>query len=268
MELIKVDKNLCTRCKLCIEVCPSSVIDINKDGPYALNPDSCIACGQCTAVCPNKAIDNMKSPLSKQIPIKNFPVITSQTAEKFLRSRRSIRCYKETPVPKETLLKLVDIARFAPTASNTQGLSYIIVYDKKILEKATKIIVQWMESQLENPYHYSFPHHVKNYRENGNDTILRNAPHLILAIAPHDFKNGRENTISSLSYVELFATALGLGSCWAGLFEMCVFANYSPLLNLFNIPEGKVITGAIMVGYPKYKYKRLVDRNPISIYTI
>ncbi|WP_039658160.1 nitroreductase family protein [Clostridium tyrobutyricum] len=268
MELIKVDKDLCTRCELCIKVCPSSVLAINKDGPYAINPDSCIACGQCTAICPNKSIDNMKSPLSKQIPIKNFPVITSQTAERFLRSRRSIRCYKETPVPKETLLKLINIARFAPTTSNTQGLSYIIVYDKKILEKATKIIVQWMENQLENPYHYSFPRHVKNYMENGNDTILRNAPHLILAIAPNDFKNGRENTISSLSYVELFATTLGLGSCWAGLFEMCVFADYAPLLNLFNIPEGKIITGALMVGYPKYKYKRLVDRNPISIYTI
>ncbi|AND83563.1 Ferredoxin [Clostridium tyrobutyricum DIVETGP] len=49
---------------------------------------------------------------------------------------------------------------------------------------------------------------------------------------------------------------------------MCVFADYAPLLNLFNIPEGKIITGALMVGYPKYKYKRLVDRNPISIYTI
>jgi hypothetical protein len=36
-------------------------------------------------------------------------------------------------------------------------------------------------------------------------------------------------------------------------------------LQLFNIPEDKVITGAVMVGYPKYKYKELVDRNPLDV---
>ena len=160
---------------------------------------------------------------------------------------------------------MVDIARFAPTASNTQEISYIIVCNKEILEKATEIVVEWMEEQIENKIHWSFPRHTRNYRENKIDSILRDAPHLILGIAPKDFKNGRENTISSFTYLELFATTLGLGSCWAGLFEMCAFSDYYPLLKLFNIPTGKVITGAVMVGYPKYKYKRLVDRNKLAV---
>ena len=122
-----------------------------------------------------------------------------------------------------------------------------------------------MEQQLENPSHWSFSRHVQNYKATGIDTILRSAPNLILATAPKNFKNGRENTISAFSYLELYATTIGLGSCWAGLFEMCVFSNYSPLLKLFNIPEDKVITGALMVGYPKYKYKKLVDRNPLDV---
>ena len=37
------------------------------------------------------------------------------------------------------------------------------------------------------------------------------------------------------------------------------------MLKLFNIPEGKKITAAVMVGYPKYSYKRLVDRNPLDV---
>jgi nitroreductase len=113
--------------------------------------------------------------------------------------------------------------------------------------------------------HWSLPRHINNYRKNGIDSILRDAPHLILATASKDFRNGRENSISALSYIELFAPTLGLGSCFAGLFEFCAFLNYKPLLNLFNIPEDKVITGALMVGYPKYKYKRLVDRNPLEV---
>lgn len=265
MELITVNQSKCIKCGICSEVCPAGVLFMQENGPEATNPKNCIECGQCVAVCSCSAIDNIKTPLSNQIDIEKFPIIDSNTAEYFLRSRRSIRCYKDTSVPEEKLMKLVDIARFAPTASNSQGISYIIVRNKKILEEATEIIIQWMEQQLENPIHFSFPRHVQAYRNDGMDTVLRNAPHLILATSSKDFKNGIKNTISAFSYLELFATSLGLGSCWAGLFEMCAFSNYYPLMKLFNIPEDKVITGAVMVGYPKYKYKKIVDRNSLDV---
>lgn len=264
MKLIKVNQNLCKKCGFCSNVCPSSVLSMSSKGPEAVNPENCISCGQCVAVCPNSALDNIKSPLSEQIDINPIPIIDSKTAEKFLRSRRSIRCYKDTSVPKDILLKLLNIARFAPTASNSQGLSYIIISNKTILKKIPELVVQWMEKQPSETSHWSFPRHINNYKNLGIDTILRDAPHLIVATAPNGFSNGRANTISSLSYVELYATSLGLGSCWAGLFEFCAFSNYKPLLTLLNIPKDKVITGAIMVGYPKYKYKKLVNRNNLN----
>lgn len=263
MDLIKVDKSLCVKCGACTKVCPTTALRMKADGPEYNNLSSCIACGQCAAVCPCGALDNVKTPLCNQIEMEDFKGLDSETAEYFLRSRRSIRSYKNTSVSYEELLKLVNIARFAPTASNSQGISYIIVKDKEILEKATEIIVKWMEANIE--LHWSFQRHINNYRKNGVDSILRDAPHMILAAAPKDFRNGRENSISALSYVELFAPTLGLGSCWAGLFEFCAFLNYKPLLDLLNIPEDKVITGALMVGYPKYKYKRLVDRNLLEV---
>lgn len=37
------------------------------------------------------------------------------------------------------------------------------------------------------------------------------------------------------------------------------------MVELFNIPKGKKITGSVMVGYPKYNYSRLVDRNPLEV---
>lgn len=264
MELIKVDESRCVNCGICEKVCPTGVLNMEEYGPKSDSPEYCIACGQCVAVCPNGALDNVRTPSSHQISIDKFPVIDSNTAEKFLRSRRSIRCYKNIPVPKEKLVQLLDVTRFAPTASNSQGISYMVIWNKNILKKATEIVVKWMEEQGENPIHWSFSRHIKNYRENKVDTILRNAPHIILAAAPKNFKNGRENTISYFTYLELFATTLGLASCWAGLLEMCAFSNYPPLLQLFNIPEDKVITGAVMVGYPEYKFKRLVDRNKLE----
>lgn len=265
MNLINVNQSECIKCGICSKVCPSNALSIDKTGPNVNNANNCIACGQCVAACPKGALDNIKSPISGQTDIESFPVINSKTAEHFLRSRRSIRCYKDTSVPREKLLELINVAHYAPTASNSQGISYIVVENKNILENASKIIFEWMESQLKNPTHWSFSKHVENYKATGIDTVLRNAPHLILATAPKNFKNGRENTISQLTYAELYATTIGLGSCWAGLFEMCAFSNYLPLLSLFNIPEDRVITGAIMVGYPKYKYQKLVDRNSLDV---
>jgi hypothetical protein len=37
------------------------------------------------------------------------------------------------------------------------------------------------------------------------------------------------------------------------------------LLKLLDIPEDLIVTGGIIVGYPKYTYKRLVDRSKLKV---
>ncbi len=48
--------------------------------------------------------------------------------------RRSIRCFKPISIPLETLKKLVNAARLAPSAANLQPLKYIIIEDKKLCQ--------------------------------------------------------------------------------------------------------------------------------------
>lgn len=266
MALISVDDSLCAGCGICVRVCPVGVLRMGERVPEAVMPEGCNSCGHCVAVCPYGALDNANAPLRGQTELRDYPVIGEDEAERFLRARRSVRCYKKEKVPREKLQRLVDVARCAPTASNKQGISYYVIEDTSILEKATAVVIEWMESQLGQPsVHWSFPYHVQAYRERGTDPVLRNAPHLIVAAAPADLKTGRENTIFSMAYLELFASAAGLGSCWAGLLEMCAFAREPKLLELFHIPEGRVFSGAVMVGYPRYTYRRLVNRNPSDV---
>lgn len=75
-------------------------------------------------LCPHAALDNVKAPLSKQVEQENTPVIDAETAARFLRARRSIRCYKKDIVPREKILQILNIARLAPTGGNTQGVVY------------------------------------------------------------------------------------------------------------------------------------------------
>jgi Nitroreductase len=241
-----------------VKECPEGVLELSKNGPKEVCSDECIFCGHCVAICPREAIDNIKTPLSNQISSKKFPKLSPEEAENFLRSRRSIRSYKKTPVPREKLIDLVNIAHFAPSGHNLQGISYVIIDDRKILDKAVKIVIEEFEkANVSSTF-------TKPYREDGIDTILRGASSLILATADSNFPRGRENSIFSLTYLELYAQALGLGSCWAGMFERIAMKDNSPLIKLFNINSNKKITGAVMVGYPKYTYQRLVDRNPLE----
>ncbi|MBP1763589.1 MAG: nitroreductase [Firmicutes bacterium] len=259
MELIQVEQEKCVRCGICAAVCPRVIIKVGAEGPECMDPDSCIACGHCVSVCPYSALNNIRAPLTGQTSVESFRGIDGDAIYQFLRSRRSIRCYKTTPVPREQLLRLMDIARFAPTGGNSQGISYLAIEDPETLRKITDQTINWIEE------HKIYPSYVAAYRSDGKDVILRNAPCLVVAFSSKDFTRGRENTHFSLAYVELYASAIGLGSCWAGIFEACASSGYRPLLELLNLPEDKVVTGAIMVGYPEYRYYRLVDRNPLDL---
>lgn len=256
----------CVKCGICVESCPMGIIEMKQNGPELLQ-NMCISCGHCVAVCPEGALDNALAPLAKQVPTGDFPALDPTTAARFLKSRRSIRCYNQENVSQELLLQLLDIARFAPSGCNTQGLSYIVVTKRELMEQLTEVTVQWLEEQIKNNVAQVIPFKgfVEAYRNTGQDTILRGAPHLIVATAPKGFAFGQVSARYALGYVELLAPTLGLGTCLAGIFDACAFAGYPKLYRLLDIGENVDIVGSVMAGYPRYTYHRLVDRNPLEV---
>jgi nitroreductase/NAD-dependent dihydropyrimidine dehydrogenase PreA subunit len=270
MDLIRINQEKCTKCGICAEVCPTGVIGLDETGPKAIGP-FCIACGHCVAVCPSEALDNAKAPLENQVLLKNVPVLDEDAAAIFLRSRRSVREFKNKAVPRETIKQLLNIARFAQTSGNSQGVAYHVIDDPKTLRSITAVTVDWAEKALKqpplagSPYEAPLSAHIVNYRKTGKDVILRDAPCLIIPVADKNVTFGKVNTYFSLAYAELYAPSIGLGTCITGFFDACVAAGYKPLLDILNLPENMQVTGGLMVGYPKYTYRRLVDRNPLQV---
>jgi nitroreductase len=94
----------------------------------------------------------------------------------------------------------------------------------------------------------------------GEERICRGAPHIVVVHGDKDYGFGAEDGALALSYFELFAPALGLGSCWGGCFYSAVNA-YPPLFEALDLPVDHRAFGAVMVGYAKLKYQRLPLRN-------
>ncbi len=64
MAKIRIHKELCKQCGLCVEVCPEQLFTWEGKGsfPKAPRQKGCISCGHCANVCPNGAIEHEDFP--------------------------------------------------------------------------------------------------------------------------------------------------------------------------------------------------------------
>ena len=74
MKNIKIDKEKCVQCGLCVEDCVTACIEFDEDDfPRMSKPEKCISCQHCLAICPKGALtfDNLSPENSENINTKN-----------------------------------------------------------------------------------------------------------------------------------------------------------------------------------------------------
>lgn len=180
--LFTVNTEVCTRCGLCVADCPTGLLVMTDDGPKT-GKGGCISCGHCVAVCPTLALDSDLTPRAEQVDITKETKFTPEQAELFLRSRRSIRNYQNKPVPAELIRKVLNVARMAPTATNTQGISYIVIRDKQKLRRIADLVLEWMHIAAKTvPIMRLYARAAQAEVDKGKEYILRDAPALVVAI--------------------------------------------------------------------------------------
>lgn len=265
MRHIIVDQKKCRHDGICTAVCPMSIIEMKgglEPNLVAGVEDLCISCGHCVAICPHGALSLDEMKVDDCLPIKPELKITSEQTEQLIRSRRSIRTYRSTAVERDKLARLIDLAHYAPTGTNSQQVQWLVIDSPDQLQAISGMIVDMLRYLIKEGHPLATAYRLQRSVaawEAGKDPVLRSAPALVIAHAPKAYPLAQVDSTIALSAFDLAAPTVGLGTCWAGFFSMAA-AQWPPLQELLALPEGHACFGALMVGYPKYEYHRLPTR--------
>ncbi len=269
MSMFTIDNEKCDKDGLCAIDCPAHIIEMTKQGPVPVKgaEEACIKCGHCVAVCPKAAFTLESLSPEQCMPIKKDLILTPDHTEHFLRSRRSIRRYKDKPVPKDVFEKALAIACAAPTGSNRQTVRWLVIDKKEDVVKVGSHVINWMRHvSTTNPKIAEMfnMHTLIAEWDRGVDRICRDAPQLVFAYASDEFGSAPADCHIALTYLELALPGFNLGSCWAGYVKYAV-DQWPELAKQLNFPEKHTCHGALMVGFPKIKYFRAPKRNAPDI---
>lgn len=175
-----------------------------------------------------------------------------------LYSRRSIRLYKDEPVPKETIDELLVDATWAATGSNMQPWEFVVITDmalmKEINDGCKRKILAKIEADPESPW--------KRYEASARNLDLNmfyNAPCLIYIVAPRSAGLGIFDCSMAAANLMLSAQARGLGSCWIGL----AASPEREMRERLDIPNDYRIVAPIIIGVPDQEPKAPPRKPPV-----
>jgi nitroreductase len=146
-----------------------------------------------------------------------------------IRGRRSIRAFESREVPEELVERLIEAARWAPSAGNIQPWEFIIVRKQEIKRKLAEAAL-WQ-------------------------SFIEEAP-VVIVVCADEVRSTQgygmrgktlyciQDTAAAIQNIHLAAYSMGLGTCWVGAFRE------DEARKVLKTPAGIRPVAIIPVGYP------------------
>ncbi|MCB2220927.1 MAG: nitroreductase family protein [Bacteroidetes bacterium] len=161
--------------------------------------------------------------------------------QELIHHRQSVRRYSNQEIDPSLLNKCLEAARLAPSASNSQPWTFVVVNDPEL---KNKVAAQTYDK-------------VVNFNKFAQDApalivFVIEKPKVITRVGA--FIKNKEYPLIDIGIAAehfcLQAAEEGLGTCMLGWF------NERPIQKLLHIPENKTIGVIVTVGYPSADYKQ------------
>lgn len=270
MLCFTIDAARCIQCGECAADCPVSIIDLDQGLPRILEHKEthCLHCQHCLAVCPTAALSILG------IDPDTLPGLTPlvpDAVDNLLRGRRSVRRYRPGAVAQDVMQRLLDVAAHAPTGKNVRQLRLSVVDDPVVMQTIRE---QTMAGIRQAVLNNSLPVGLEFYAKfaalyaEGQDIIYRGAPHMLIASAPGTCATPGADPYIALSYFEIMAQALGLGTLWCGFAAWAITTVVPGLRGMLGIPREHESLYVMLFGYPAVRYARVVKRSTACVHSV
>lgn len=182
-----------------------------------------------------------------------------------IRTRRSIRKYKNIAVPKDVIMELLEAATLAPSASNRQPWEFVVIHrsyldaldetlQKAFQERMADIPEEDMRRALQD---LPIPVDESGDKLKGLGRFYRTlggAPVAVMVVVPKEtdlwiWKNSVSDAAAAIENLMLAACEKGLGTCWlTGPLK----ARANMIASFVSLPQDREIVAIVALGYPDH----------------
>ena len=296
MGIMRVDQSKCNKCGLCLQNCPFRAWEYDEGGYPAMKEKyACFSCYNCKVACPSDAMIIVEPyhvtegywktdsyPLPAKMPLEpkdeNGNPTEWNPIENAVITRRSVRNFKDKPVPESLIQRVLEAGRFAPSAGNCQCWKFIVITNKALLKEIDKTV----KSGIQLLYNmYLNDKSVKNLVPFAKDSpgafdprvvyggmgtiggnedlsISFGAPVVILMLGDERAPSVELNIGICGQNMNLVANSLGIKAFWNGFLAAGIEA--SPLKKKLGIKSPWKTVESICMGYPAFKQEGSVPR--------
>ena len=279
-----VDLETCTGDGICAEVCPEKALAVVGDKATTVDEraSSCIFCGQCVAVCPTESLE------MPQLPTANFgrlqkPTFGFDEFYEFLKLRRSVRAFKDRRVEREVIDRILLAASTAPMGFPPHTTEVVVIaspeerefllaelvthYDSMIRAFSSPVgramvrlragaeVFRVLETHIIDTARFAN----QAYHRDGTDRYMYRAPVVMLFHGSRWGMSYEENAHLVCHHAMLAAVAEGLGTTIIGMIPPVVDRS-KELRARYGIPKDHHVLTSLVLGYPKYRYRRGITR--------
>jgi len=163
-----------------------------------------------------------------------------------LRTRRSIRKYREDQIPDQTLRELLELATWAPSGMNSQPWVFAVVQDREYMRRLSDEAKALMLARLKD-----FPK-LERYRRimtNPDFNIFYNAPTLVLIYGDTGVLTYKYDCSMAALNLMLAAWDRGIGSCWIGF--ATATCDSPAVKDKLAVPADHQAVAPVILGYPQ-----------------
>ena len=270
--MIVADKDKCTGCGSCVEICHEHCMALIDD-TVRINYELCSTCTQCIAVCPQQAISWDGVP---PVAYDETRLPSPEQLDELFKERRTIRFFKEDKIDRTLLEEIVGYGIYAPT--NNYDLRAIVMDDEEIIEALDRILLQ----SVSRIYKVIFKPKIvfnlirritpaldpkdkvkmESALERGH--AFHRPPAIVFIVGDKRIALSEASAQYALYNMILYAQARGIGSCLWGSAQ--TFLDRSKVVRKrLGLQKHEHILGAVGLGYPAVKFRNKVKGKTLSI---